>query len=176
MHAEESADIINALNEKMRNESDASEERMRVFESVVMKSPLQKLMPLYPRLITIPSTFKQQKTGESNYFISPIRSDESDIEDSDEDPNFRLVHKIFKGTDEDMGKNACACNNLDTSPSCLPRVMRFAFDGLAWGSEDFLKPKSIPCLRPINSLRRNYLLQEVLSFIRFRTKLQASKC
>ncbi|KAF8788174.1 hypothetical protein HNY73_009705 [Argiope bruennichi] len=42
---------------------------------------------------SIPSTFKQQKTGESNYFISPIRSDESDIEDSDEDPNFRLVHK-----------------------------------------------------------------------------------
>ncbi|KAF8785357.1 hypothetical protein HNY73_010910 [Argiope bruennichi] len=43
---------------------------------------------------SIPSTFKQQKTGESNYFISPIRSDESDIEDSDEDPNFRLVHKV----------------------------------------------------------------------------------
>ncbi|KAF8778319.1 hypothetical protein HNY73_015050 [Argiope bruennichi] len=42
---------------------------------------------------SIPSTFKQQKTGAPNYYISPIRSDESDIDDSDEDPNFRLVHK-----------------------------------------------------------------------------------
>lgn len=41
---------------------------------------------------SIPSTSRQQKTGPPNYYIfSPIRSNESDIDDSDEDPNFRLV-------------------------------------------------------------------------------------
>lgn len=40
----------------------------------------------------IPSTSKQRISG-NNYYISPIRSDNSDIDDSDDDPNFQLVHK-----------------------------------------------------------------------------------
>lgn len=40
----------------------------------------------------IPCTSKQRISG-NNYYISPIRSDESDIDDSDDDPNFQLVHK-----------------------------------------------------------------------------------
>lgn len=41
----------------------------------------------------IPSTSKQQDPISPNYYISPIRSDESDIDDSDEDPNFQMFKK-----------------------------------------------------------------------------------
>lgn len=40
---------------------------------------------------SIPHTSEQQNPSGPNYYISPIRSDESDIDDSDADPNFQLI-------------------------------------------------------------------------------------
>lgn len=48
---------------------------------------------LTPVNTSIPSTSIQQNSVAPNYYISPIRSDESDIDDSDEDPNFQLLNK-----------------------------------------------------------------------------------
>jgi hypothetical protein len=48
---------------------------------------------LTPVNTSVPSTSKQQNSVAPNYYISPIRSDESDIDDSDNDPNFQLLNK-----------------------------------------------------------------------------------
>ncbi|CAG5056615.1 unnamed protein product [Parnassius apollo] len=42
---------------------------------------------------SIPSTSIQQQTSTPNYYISPIQSDQSDFDDSGEDPNFQLINK-----------------------------------------------------------------------------------
>ncbi|CAG4959537.1 unnamed protein product [Parnassius apollo] len=42
---------------------------------------------------SIPSTSKQQQASTPNYYISPIQSDQSDFDDSGEDPNFQLNNK-----------------------------------------------------------------------------------
>ncbi|CAG4977052.1 unnamed protein product [Parnassius apollo] len=42
---------------------------------------------------SIPSTYKQQQASTPNYYISPIQSDQSDFDNSDEDPNFQLNNK-----------------------------------------------------------------------------------
>ncbi|CAG5025172.1 unnamed protein product [Parnassius apollo] len=48
---------------------------------------------------SIPSTSKQQQTSTPHYYISPIQSDQSDFDDSGEDPSFQLINKsktLFK--------------------------------------------------------------------------------
>ncbi|CAG5028681.1 unnamed protein product [Parnassius apollo] len=42
---------------------------------------------------SIPSTYKQQQASTPNYYISPIQSDQSDFDDSGEDPNYQLINK-----------------------------------------------------------------------------------
>ncbi|CAG5054412.1 unnamed protein product [Parnassius apollo] len=42
---------------------------------------------------SIPSTSKQQQASTPNYYISPIQSDQSDFDDSGEDPNYQLINK-----------------------------------------------------------------------------------
>ncbi|CAH2102382.1 unnamed protein product [Euphydryas editha] len=74
----------------------------------------------------IPSTSKQQKYGVSKYYISPIQSDESDIDDSDEDPDFQLVHKSkippkvvppSSSSTSSTGSSSCPCSSKSNSSS-----------------------------------------------------------